>query len=155
MGRYLTTLRNRKFELVRSGTCPNCTYSGGNNGVQPDENYAREVMQLFSIGLLVRGDDFYTVYPDAGNDNLPRQTYTEADISELARVFTGLSYQCTQGDSLVGGVTLSRNCGPSNAACTGSAFSAAGRRSPKRSVQSRPVRVRSLTSPFSMRAWMR
>jgi len=122
MGRYLTTLRNRKFELHSPGTngCPpGNSFCAGNNGVQPDENYAREVMQLFSIGLLVRGDDFYSVYPDAGNDNLPRQTYAETDISELARVFTGLSYQCTQGDSLVGGVNLTRNCGASNAACTG------------------------------------
>jgi uncharacterized protein (DUF1800 family) len=51
MARYLTYLRNRKFELNRSGS----TFTAGNNGTQPDENYAREVMQLFSIGLLVRG----------------------------------------------------------------------------------------------------
>ena len=48
MGRYLTTLRNRKFELNRPGSngCPaGSNFCAGNNGVQPDENYAREVMQ--------------------------------------------------------------------------------------------------------------
>jgi len=115
MARYLTYLRNRKFELNRSGS----TFTAGNNGTQPDENYAREVMQLFSIGLLVRGDDFYTTYPDPGNAGALRATYTETDITELARVLTGLSYQCTQGNSTVGGVTLSRNCGANNTACTG------------------------------------
>ncbi len=122
MGRYLTTLRNRKFELNRPGAngCPaGSNFCAGNNGVQPDENYAREVMQLFSIGLVVRGEDFYTTYPDAQNPGTLRSTYTETDISELARVFTGLAHQCTQGDVSVGGVTLSRNCGSGNTACTG------------------------------------
>jgi uncharacterized protein (DUF1800 family) len=119
MGRYLTTYRNRKFELVRSTSGGNTTFSAGNNGVQPDENYAREVMQLFSIGLVVRGEDFYTTFPDAANPGALRSTYTETDISELARVFTGLSYQCTQGTSTAGGVSFTRNCGANNSACTG------------------------------------
>lgn len=119
MGRYLTSLRNRKFELVRTSSGGNITFSAGNNGVQPDENYAREVMQLFSIGLLVRGQDFYTTFPDAQNPGQLRTTYDEESIAELARFFTGLSYQCTQGDSSVGGRILSRNCGANNTACTG------------------------------------
>ena len=131
MGRYLTTLRNRKFELVRSSTTPP-TFTAGNNGVQPDENYAREVMQLFSIGLLVRGGDFYITYPDELNPNpgALRTTYGEDDIAGLARIYTGLSYGCTQGASVVGGVTLNRNCGTNDqTACTGIAcrFTAAGR----------------------------
>jgi uncharacterized protein (DUF1800 family) len=122
MGRYLTTLRNRKFELVRGGTAQNPTFTVGNNGVQPDENYAREVMQLFSIGLLVRGNDFFTTFPDPTNPNpgALRTTYTEEDISGLARFFTGLSHGCTQGASVVGGVTINRNCGNNDqTACTG------------------------------------
>jgi len=119
MGIYLTTLRNRKFELSQSG-CPNgATSCALNNGVQPDENYAREVQQLFSIGLLVRGDDFYTTYPDPGNPLNLLNTYAEDDISTLARIFTGLSYQCTQGASSVGGVPINTNCGANNTACTG------------------------------------
>lgn len=140
MGRYLTTLRNRKFELVPPGVntsgvnCPpGITYCAGNNGVQPDENYAREVMQLFSIGLLVRGNDFYTTFPDPLNPNpgALRTTYSEDDISGLARFFTGLAYDCTQGISRVapildslgnptGGVPINRNCGVNDqTACTG------------------------------------
>ena len=119
MGRYLTHLRNRKFELNRSTSGGDITFSAGNNGVQPDENYAREIMQLFSIGLLVRDEDFYTTFDDPQAPGQLLTTYDETNISELARFFTGLSYQCTQGTSVVGGVPISRNCGPQNSACTG------------------------------------
>jgi uncharacterized protein (DUF1800 family) len=131
MGRYLTTMRNRKFELNRPGSngCPaGTTFCAGNNGVQPDENYAREVMQLFSIGLLVRGGDFYTTFDDGAG--ALRTTYAEDDIANLARVFTGLAHDCTQGASVVGGVTINRNCGTNDTtACTGIAcrFTAANR----------------------------
>jgi uncharacterized protein (DUF1800 family) len=123
MGRYLTTMRNRKFELNRPGTfgCSNAdpnVFCAGNNGVQPDENYAREVMQLFSIGLLVRGNDFYQTFPDG--QGVLATTYAEDDISGLSRFFTGLAYDCTQGTTTVAGVALTRNCGVNNnTACTG------------------------------------
>ncbi|MBY5992188.1 DUF1800 family protein [Ferrimonas balearica] len=52
----------------------------------PDENYAREVMQLFSIGLHQLNDDGTPVY-DANGELVP--TYTQTDIENLARVFTG------------------------------------------------------------------
>lgn len=72
MGIYLTSLRNQK----ESGTRV------------PDENYAREVMQLFSIGLHELNQD--------GSlrmiDNRPVETYTNADIAGLAKVFTGWSW---------------------------------------------------------------
>lgn len=54
----------------------------------PDENYAREVMQLFSIGL-------WQLNPDGTRkltNGVPIPTYSNADITELARVFTGLSW---------------------------------------------------------------
>lgn len=72
MGIYLSHLRNQK----ESGTRV------------PDENYAREVMQLFSIGL-------YELNQDGSLkmiDNRPVETYTNADISGLAKVFTGWSW---------------------------------------------------------------
>jgi uncharacterized protein (DUF1800 family) len=58
-------------------------------GRQPDENYAREVMQLFTIGL-------YQLNPDGtekrdGNGN-KIETYTQTDVSNLARVFTGYDF---------------------------------------------------------------
>ena len=54
-------------------------------GRHPDENYAREVMQLFSIGLLVLEPDG-TVKKVNG---APVETYTNADVQGLAKVFTG------------------------------------------------------------------
>jgi uncharacterized protein (DUF1800 family) len=68
MGQYLTSLANR-----------------GDNGRVPDENYAREVMQLFSIGLVELNTDGT---PKLVNGN-PVDTYGMDDIRGLARVFTG------------------------------------------------------------------
>jgi uncharacterized protein (DUF1800 family) len=69
MGLYLNTAGNLKENPA--------------TGRVPDENYAREVMQLFSIGLY-----------ELNNDGTPKngvltETYTNADVSNLARVFTG------------------------------------------------------------------
>ncbi|HMP74996.1 MAG TPA: DUF1800 family protein [Kiritimatiellia bacterium] len=54
----------------------------------PDENFAREVMQLFSIGLWELNPDGTQIL----TNGLPIPTYGNADITELARVFTGLSW---------------------------------------------------------------
>jgi uncharacterized protein (DUF1800 family) len=71
MGYYLNTKGNQKENA---------------QGRQPDENYAREVMQLMTIGL-------YQLNPDgtlkAGADGAPLDTYTLDDVTNLARVFTG------------------------------------------------------------------
>lgn len=57
-------------------------------GALPDENYAREVMQLFTIGLLQLNLD--------GTPKLvsgePQETYTLDDITGLARIFTGWNW---------------------------------------------------------------
>lgn len=75
MGIYLSHLGNRKANPVAK------TF--------PDENYAREIMQLFSIGLWMLDNDG-TVLLDANDKPIP--TYDNSDITEFARVFTGLSY---------------------------------------------------------------
>jgi uncharacterized protein (DUF1800 family) len=54
---------------------------------KPDENYAREVMQLFSIGLWQLTADGREVLDGQGQ---PIPTYDNSDVEELARVFTGL-----------------------------------------------------------------
>ena len=54
----------------------------------PDENYAREVMQLFSIGLIERNLDFS---PKLDNGNTIA-TYDQSKVTGAAHVFTGLSY---------------------------------------------------------------
>ncbi|WP_137940268.1 DUF1800 domain-containing protein [Chitinivorax sp. B] len=74
MGLYLSHLRNRKEDPAR--------------GRVPDENYAREVMQLFSIGLNELNPDGT---PKLVNGK-PVETYTNDDVSGLARVFTGWSW---------------------------------------------------------------
>jgi len=55
-------------------------------GSEPDENYARELMQLFTIGLVQLNPDG-SVKTRANGTAL--ETYTQADVSGLARVFTG------------------------------------------------------------------
>ena len=78
MGTYLSHLKNQKAD-PRTGRVP-------------DENYAREVMQLFSIGLVELNEDGSA--RTAGATASALDTYTPADISGLARVFTGFSYAC-------------------------------------------------------------
>lgn len=68
MGQYLTSLGNR-----------------GDGTRIPDENYAREVMQLFSIGLVELNVDGTPVMVNGAAVD----TYDMADIQGLARVFTG------------------------------------------------------------------
>jgi uncharacterized protein (DUF1800 family) len=77
MGIYLSHISNR------------AAYdAGGGLIVSPDENYAREIMQLFSIGLVLRHPDGSLVLDDNG---LPVPTYDNTDITELARVMTGFA----------------------------------------------------------------
>ena len=57
--------------------------------IHPDENYAREILQLFSIGLHQLNLDG-TLKKDA--NGLPIPTYGQAEIKNFARVFTGLIY---------------------------------------------------------------
>ncbi len=57
--------------------------------IRPDENYAREVMQLFSIGLVELNLDGSE---RLGTDNLPIPTYDQAVIEGFAHVFTGWTY---------------------------------------------------------------
>jgi uncharacterized protein (DUF1800 family) len=70
-------------------------------GRQPDENYAREVMQLMTIGLAQLDPDGT---PRRGADGAPLESYTPADVSNLARVFTGYDFDLGGGgtDSILG-----------------------------------------------------
>jgi len=58
----------------------------GNSQVAPNENYAREIMQLFSIGVDTLNQDG-TPSLDAQGNRIP--SYSQATITNLARVFTG------------------------------------------------------------------
>ena len=81
MGEFLTYRGNVKFNAT--------------TGALPDENYAREVMQLFTIGLVQLNQDGSTKL--AGG--LPQETYTLDDITGLARVFTGWNYDLVNNDT--------------------------------------------------------
>jgi uncharacterized protein (DUF1800 family) len=55
----------------------------------PDQNYAREVMQLFTIGLIKLNPDG-TEIKDAHEN--PIETYTNEDVEGLSKVFTGWNF---------------------------------------------------------------
>lgn len=57
------------------------------NNIHPDENYAREIMQLFTIGLHELNQDGSYIL-DSNGDRIP--TYDNNDVKEFAKVFTGL-----------------------------------------------------------------
>jgi uncharacterized protein (DUF1800 family) len=81
MGTMLNMNRNRKANLK--------------TGRVPDENYAREVLQLFSIGLYELNSDGTLRFKDGA----AQLTYTQKDISGLAAVFTGWALNSTfKGD---------------------------------------------------------
>ena len=61
----------------------------GNATTDPDENYAREVMQLFTIGLWQLNDDGTQKLDSTGQ---PIPTYGTNDVKGLAAVFTGFSW---------------------------------------------------------------
>lgn len=67
----------------------------GNATTDPDENYAREVMQLFTIGLWQLNDDGTQKLDGTGN---PIPTYATNDVKGLAAAFTGFSWNIP-GDS--------------------------------------------------------
>lgn len=75
MGHYLGMFKNAKADPQA--------------GTQPDENYAREVLQLFSIGLHQLNMDGTEILDI---DNNPIPTYDQTTIENFARVFTGWNY---------------------------------------------------------------
>jgi len=70
MGIYLNTLGSQKEDA---------------SGRQPDENYARELMQLMTIGLFNLQQDGTPVT----SGGAPVESYTQDDVTNLARVFSG------------------------------------------------------------------
>lgn len=82
MGVYLTHMNNPKADPTINRF--------------PDENYAREIMQLFTIGL-------FELNPDGSQkldgNGIPIPTYGDEEIQEFAKVFTGLTW----GDNFVFG----------------------------------------------------
>lgn len=84
MGYYLNTKGNQKEDAA--------------SGRVPDENYAREVMQLFSIGLYELNLDG-TEKLDGNGKKI--ETYSQSDVTNLARVFTGYNFDNAIGKGTV------------------------------------------------------
>ncbi len=72
--------------LTYNGNRKAYTNDGGST-IKPDENYAREIMQLFTIGLY----DLNIDGMQKGVGSRFKQSYTQQDVNEMARVFTGLT----------------------------------------------------------------
>jgi uncharacterized protein (DUF1800 family) len=91
MGVYLNMLGNRRADLA--------------NNVHPDENYGREINQLFSIGLVMLNQD--GTVPLSGGK--PTPTYTQNTITNFAHVLTGWNWASCDAngyDNFIGCYTL-------------------------------------------------
>ena len=94
MAPYLQTLdrnafgnfRQLLYEITLNPAMGNYLDMAGNNKNNPNENYAREILQLFSVGLDKLNPDG-TPQLDANGNRIP--TYDQATITHFARVFTG------------------------------------------------------------------
>jgi hypothetical protein len=75
MGEYLSMKESAKSDVVLQ--------------TQPDENYAREVMQLFSIGTVMLNIDGSV---QLGGDGLPIPTYNEDTVKGFAKALSGWTY---------------------------------------------------------------
>ena len=73
MGGFLDNVQNRPT----SPECPNCA---------PNENYARELMQLFALGVVRLNPDGTTVRDAKGK---PLETYDQEDVEAMAKALTG------------------------------------------------------------------
>jgi uncharacterized protein (DUF1800 family) len=82
MGNYLDMVRNDKPDP--------------NSGSEPNENYAREILQLFTIGLAQLNPDGT---PQVDGNGVPLPTYTQDTIIGFAHVFTGWAYPTKAGQT--------------------------------------------------------
>ncbi len=80
MGRYLNMANNNKGNAAR--------------GTSANENYGRELMQLFTLGLTQLGTDGSYVLDVSGR---PLPTFTEPEVRDLAKALTGWTYPTAPG----------------------------------------------------------
>ena len=92
MGQFLDMANNSK--------------ANANNTILPNENYAREVMQLFTIGTVLLNPDG-SKQLDSNNNPIP--TYDQTTVANFAKVFTGWTYAPPAG----GGVNWGAYINPS------------------------------------------
>ncbi len=80
MGEYLNMIDSEKAD--------------GTQGTMPNENYARELLQLFTVGLVKLNPDGT---PATGSNGQPVPTYGQNEVLALSRVFTGWTYSDAKG----------------------------------------------------------
>jgi uncharacterized protein (DUF1800 family) len=102
MGVYLSMLGNQKPDLALN--------------IRPDENYARELMQLFTIGLVQLHPDG-TIRTDGLGQPIP--TYDQSVIEGFANVYTGWTYAGASSFSNAKRTATNHRCRPipSNTRC--------------------------------------
>ena len=92
MGQYLDMANNAMGDAA-AGTLAN-------------ENYARELMQLFTIGTQMLNQDGSVQYD---SNHLPLPTYLQPTIAEFARVYTGWTYAPAGGQAVVWNAYINGN----------------------------------------------
>ncbi len=92
MGQYLDMANNGKGNPA--------------TGAVANENYARELMQLFTIGTQMLNVDGS---PQLDSSNLPIPTYSQTDITEFARIYTGWTYAPAPGQPVSWGAYITSN----------------------------------------------
>ena len=90
LGSYKDLLR----EVTLNAAMGNFLNNDQNEASRPNENYARELMQLFSVGLVMLNPDGSTIRDARG---APLETYSQEDVKAATRALSGWGYDWVQG----------------------------------------------------------
>jgi len=94
LGNYRTLLQ----EITLNPAMGNYLDMAGNTATNPNENYAREILQLFTIGLYKLNQDGTPVLDGNGQ---PIPAYEQNDVNSFARVFTGWNFAAAPAPGIV------------------------------------------------------
>ena len=81
--------RDLMYQMTLSPTMGDYLDMVRSTKINPNENYPREILQLFSIGLFMLNQDG-TLQRDAQNNPIP--TYTQETVNNFSKVFTGWTF---------------------------------------------------------------
>lgn len=97
LGNYYTVMRDVTLTAAMGHWLDMVNNDKPGTGQHANENYARELMQLFTLGLNQLNPDGTPVLDGSGN---PVPTYTQDDVMALGRSFTGWTYPTQPGKTL-------------------------------------------------------
>jgi uncharacterized protein (DUF1800 family) len=92
-GNYRTLLRETTISASMGKFLDLANSIGGASTIGPNENYPRELLQLFSLGIWKLNDD--GTFKKNGNSNIP--VYDQGTITEVARALSGWTYPTAAG----------------------------------------------------------